>query len=237
MLKNEYNDKMISILRQMSYTELPVGAVYISKHLNIPQATVGRMLKQLEKDGMVQRIGGKGRMITAEGQSYLEEYEKRMAHWEMMTHFLNIYDGVPRERLLEIMDVRMLLEGKTAELACYNGTEDQRRDLEKTLLEYKLKLANGGLGSEQDRKLHLTIASMSGNRTLYNICSLILTQDDAYMEFSARAENLKTTHTRQHEAIVKAIIAKDPVKEKEAMLQHLSQVRDDVARNYWHGGI
>lgn len=71
---------------------------------------------------------------------------------------------------------------------------------------------------------------------MYKICSLILTQDDAYTEFSARAENLKTTQTRQHEAIVKAIIAKDPVKAKEAMLKHLSQVRDDVARNYCLGG-
>ena len=232
MMHYEKRKKRDNLLEAVSQAGMPVGAVYLSGKLGLAPATAGRMLISLERDGMIRKEGTRGRVITNAGLSYLRDCDERNNRQKSVEYVAHAYDELSRERLLEIMDVRLLLEKKTAELACINGSDDQMGQLEKALLEWKLNLKEGGYGSEQDRRIHLTIAEMSGNGAMYYLCMLLLSRDDAYDQFSLRAENLKTTHNQQHEAIVEAIRARKPQRAQQAMEEHLLQVRKDVEHNY-----
>lgn len=222
-------DKMLELIRDYG---MPVGATHLGKRLGMAQATVGRMLFMLEDRGLVRKESSKGRVITEKGLARLKYCAEQTDRQKSIDYVVHVYDKLSRQRLLEIMDVRLVLEAKTVQLACLNRSEEQISSLEKTLLEWELNLREGGYGSEQDCRLHLTIAEMSGNDTMYSICQLLLTRDDAYNQFSLRAENLKTTHTREHEAIVAAIRQRDPESGRLAMERHLLQVRRDIEHNF-----
>ena len=44
-----------NLLMQFKEVNLPIGATYLCKRLDVPQATVGRMLTQMEKDGLLEK--------------------------------------------------------------------------------------------------------------------------------------------------------------------------------------
>lgn len=225
------NDNMIKLLKYMQEYSLPVGAIFLGEELQIAQATVGRMLAQLEKDGYIKKVKNKGRIVTSKGDKYLLEYDRQMQRKKTVNSLLRIYDELPKEKLLEILDIRMLIEVKTAELACINGTDEEMQELEKTFLEWKLEILADRLGTEQDLALHLLIARMSRNNTLYSICELLLTQENAYAKFSGMLDNLKTIQMQQHENIVEMIKKRDAEAAKTAMYQHLELVSEGVRNN------
>lgn len=223
------SQNVINTLSAMASANTPVGAIYLGEQLKIPQATVGRILFQLEKMEFIEKVSNKGRILTPHGEEYLREHEMQRSRIESVNHLANLYKGeLSKDRLLEVLEVRMLMEGKTTELACTHGTDMDRIALEKCILEWKLALHEGKLGSEQDLKLHLMIAKMSKNQTLFSMCKLLLTEDNVYAGFSEKAKQLSTIQTEQHEAIVKAIVKRDTEKAKKAMFTHLKTIYEDI---------
>lgn len=231
---DKLNPNVINTLKEMAVINAPVGAIYLGEKLNIPQATVGRILFQLEGLRFVEKVGNKGRVVTQTGHECLRNYEIRTSRIQSVNHLANLYSGeISKEKLLDVIEVRMLLEVKTAERACVHGTDMDRIALEKCMLEWKLALHEGTLGSDQDLKLHLLIAEMSGSPTLFSMCKLLLTEDNVYTGFSAKAVQLSTVQLEQHEAIVRAIIARNGEKAKEAMFLHLKTIYEDVGKSTW----
>ena len=228
------NPNAVNTLKEMAAINAPVGAIYLGEKTSIPQATVGRILFQLEGLNFVEKVGNKGRMVTQSGHEYLRNHEIQTSRIQSVNHLANLYSGeISKEKLLEVLEVRMLLEVNTAERACIHANDMDRMALEKCMLEWKLALHEGTLGSDQDLKLHLLIAKMSGNATLFSMCKLLLTEDNVYAGFSAKAARLSTIQTEQHEAIVQAIIANDGEKAKEAMYLHLKTIYEDVKKSAW----
>lgn len=229
MKKNENHS--IIILKEMSEANIPVGAIYLGEKLQIPQASVGRILQQLEEENLVAKIGRKGRIVTKEGEEYIREYDRQHSLIQTLYNIANIHnEEVSRNKLLEVMEVRLLLEIKTAELACKNRSNAERDELKRYILEWKMALHNGETGSEQDLKLHLQIAKMANNDTLYSMCRLLLTEDNVYTGFSANAEHLLTIQSEQHETIVNAIVKQDANAAKEAMRIHLISISNDIKK-------
>ncbi len=223
------NQNIISTLQEMGCSQTPVGAIYLGEKLDIPQATVGRILFHLEKKNYVRKVGNKGRVLTPQGMDFLKNHELQTSRIQSVNNLANLYTGgISEEKFLEVLEVRMLLEVKTAERACVYGTDFEMIALEKCLLEWKLALHEGKLGSEQDLGLHLLIAEMANNSTLYSMCKLLLTKDDVYAGFSAKIEQLSMVQTEQHEAIVRTIIARDPEKARDAMYSHLKSIYENI---------
>lgn len=227
-----YNENMIRIMKQMIEESRPVGAIYLGEKLGIPQASVGRILYQLETSKLAEKVARHGRVLTLEGEEFLKNYEIQHSRIQTVNDLVNVNgDGFDKKKMLEVMDVRILLEVKTAELASKNGTKKEREELKKCILEWKLALCNEELGSEEDLKLHLMIAKMSGNFTLYSMCKLLLTENNVYTGFSAKAEQLTTIQSEQHDAIVNAILEGNTEKAREGMFLHLSTIIKDIEKN------
>lgn len=225
----EYSESLIDTLKELDSVNMPVGAIYLSEKMNIPQATVGRLLYQLEDAEYVKKVGNKGRILTDSGRELLKDYEKEKDQIETVQQLANLYtNGIDKEKMLEVLEVRMLLEAKAAELASKNGTEQEIKELEKCLLEWKLGLHNEEHGSDEDLQLHLMIAKMSNNATLSSMCKLLLTEDNIYTAFTAEAGPLKACQMEHHEAIVEAIKNHQPDEASLSMYRHLEAIRDAI---------
>lgn len=221
-------DDELKLLNEFKNSNSAIGAIYLSKQLNMAQATIGRSMLKLEQKGYIEKISNKGRIITAKGLRYLDERQSQFSIQKIASNLVNMVENISKERLFEIIEIRKLLEQKTIELACYNATEEDILQLENILFEQVYDFKHGGLGSEQDLKLHLLIAKISGNCTMHQILKLLLTEDNVYTKFSFVAEHVKNLGSIQHKSLVEAIKEKNVELAKNVMLWHLEQVEEDV---------
>lgn len=228
-MKNEYAEKILSAIK---YADCPMGAGFLSEKMQIPQASIGRMLNSLEQRGFLQKVSNKGRQITPAGLSWLEEQHARKAKLYSSQKLISIVEELSKERLLEILDIRKLLEGTSVELACNNASDEDIKVLEDILLDHMYAVRHDESGSAEDLRLHLTIAKLSKNVTLYQIIELILTGKNAYDTFSAVADHVTHTQIQQHTDLIAAIKTRDSVHAREAMIRHLDQVISDVKKYY-----
>jgi GntR family transcriptional repressor for pyruvate dehydrogenase complex len=132
-----------------------------------------------------------------------------------------------RDLLEELFAVRMLLEPASAQWAAARGApedvaelqqtfEDMRRAAEKDPPDYDT------IG-ERDTQLHVQIAATSNNRVLVRIMQAIQDLHREQLESSLRYRDRLGSTLKDHERIVRAIAAGDPVRARSAMLDHLAE--------------
>ena len=229
-MANEFDT--MKLFHTIKDSTIPLGAVCLSEKLNIPPATIGRILVKLEKDGLLEKVSNKGRQLTNKGIEYLIEEKTKNAKLKTANTLIHMVENSSKERLIEILDVRKILESKTIELACQNANEEDIEKLDNILADHCYVVRHGDLGSDEDLNLHLTIAKISKNKTIHHILKLILTEEDVYTKFSYLADHIKNIQLKQHSDLVEAIRCHDPEAGKIALEKHLDQVIFDVNRYY-----
>lgn len=176
-------DRELAVLRAVNDNELPVGAIYLSEALDIPPASIGRILTNLEKNGFLKKESNKGRTITERGKKYLGEKNILNTKISAAKKIIKSQSASDISTLKEILELRRLMEGYSAMRCAERCTEEEVSELESIQREYVDELKCGGAGSEQDLRLHLKIAEFSGNVTLTNLLKLILTDNGSYESF------------------------------------------------------
>lgn len=231
-MDKDSDQRTILVLKTIREAELPVGASWLSRKLSIPSATIGRILSDLDKKGFLTKVSNKGRILTEKGNSFLKqaEYaEEKEATARELADFVTESD---KSVLLEILQVRKLLEVYAAGEAAIHATDEEIQELEQLMLEHLHEIRSGSLGSDTDFQIHLAIARVSGVQTIQQILKIILTTDNVYTKFSYVSDHLKHTQIKQHDEIIEAIRAHDREQARSAMEHHLNQIIDDVKRYY-----
>jgi len=126
-----------------------------------------------------------------------------------------------------LMQARAIIEGESIVMACMNGGKADYRYLKGCIDGMREGVANGTGAVDEDRKFHYRLAKMSGNTALLRIISALF--DERHSPMSAHitehAESLGTWAAAvvEHEAILRAVQAKDLVGAQTAMRYHLQQ--------------
>lgn len=220
------------VLQAVKDSDVPVGAIQLSGDLGIPPANIGRILLRLENQGMVEKVQNKGRVITEAGQRFLEEQSAKNDKLDAATELIDSAATGNKESLLEILEVRRLLEGYAARHCAEQANSEMKQELEDIEFDYMYELRHGRSGSEQDLNLHLKIAEYSGNRTIASILKLILTDNNSYAEFNKAATKQKEDRLNDHEAIMQAIFRNDSDAAGQEMEKHLERVIQNVKAYY-----
>lgn len=125
--------------------------------------------------------------------------------------------------LIDIYETRMAIEGKTAELAASNATDEDVKELREILsvMEYNYKQNDFKQYHENDYKFHLLVAKCSKNPILLKILEII--QDLLKYSISAASDQVIFIERsiRLHNLIVSAISEKKPQEAVEHMFSHV----------------
>jgi GntR family transcriptional repressor for pyruvate dehydrogenase complex len=135
----------------------------------------------------------------------------------------------------ELMQARGALEGSVVVLACAHATPQTLAQLRACVNGMRQEIARRSTPLEFDRQFHLTIAEMCGNSVMQRLVGELF--DDRHSPIStklrSRYENMRTWNAalKEHEAILRALEARDPLAAEAAMRSHLkaSELR-------WVGG-
>lgn len=219
-------------LREIYEQHAPAGATILCKRLNISQATAGRLLSDMENLGLVEKVSNKGRILSAKGIEQLKLHDITNQKDQIAKELVSISLDDGKRTLLEIMEIRKLLECQTAKLAPGHATEEDICELENYAIAHRYNLAQDKPADEQDLSFHLCIARISQNYTISKILGLLLTGGNAYVKFSEAGVTDKDLQVKFHLKILNAIKAKKPVLASQAMNDHLNQIIHDVNEFY-----
>ena len=126
--------------------------------------------------------------------------------------------------LAEILDVRQYIEPEIARLAALNVNDEYRKRLETALVQENQPYDSPDDLLEKLTAVHHIIAEMCGNRLFEGMISAIISLNHRIIK-TLLEELLKGHGTGEHDKIVQAVIAGDPVAAHKAMAHHASTFR------------
>jgi len=125
----------------------------------------------------------------------------------------------------QLMEARSVIEGEVVILACARITEGPLTRLHELLEGMKAEIGRRRVCVDLDRQFHLTLAEMAGNAVLTRLTGELFDERHSPIsaKISSRFETARTWRAAllEHEAILKALDARDPIAAQAAMRAHL----------------
>ena len=135
----------------------------------------------------------------------------------------------------ELMQARAALEGDVVMLASAHVNTDALSRLRESIEGMRAEIAQGRPPLAHDRLFHLTIAEMSGNSVMVRLVGELFDERHSPISshLSVRFENTRTWNAamKEHEAVYRALEARDPLAAQSAMRTHLK-----ASEERWVGG-
>jgi GntR family transcriptional regulator, transcriptional repressor for pyruvate dehydrogenase complex len=202
-------------------SRLPSETV-LAAQFSVSRTTVREALRSLATKGLIEKTPGAG------GGSFVRNVD----HWSLgrvvqegMQNLLQL--GTIQEA--EASDVRYMLEVPAARLAALHRRDSDIRVLERIIAQLSAASHDDPNVPAMDAQLHTTVALMSDNRVLASLVYALHRSTEPVRHLKLTAEVGKHSH-RQHQRLVEAIKAKDPDAAEEAMIEHLSYLKQHPKR-------
>ncbi len=221
------------ILSYLKESAKPQGAGSLcaflkGKGIVLGQATVGRLIRNMEDDGLLEKTNVRGRSLSEKGKEYLQDLialDEKKASIRHFGHFFLTEDGA---NLRDILVARRALESEAAALAAENATQEDLKEMERALIKMEKLLKEKKSMSHTDIAFHLAITRASKNKIIESAMRVIRHggQDSPLVE---RIRNKAgSTIGYDHKRIFLAIKDKDKEKSRKLMEEHLNNIIKDL---------
>lgn len=230
--KQEY--EILSILEEK---EDPVGSNLLSRLLSargieVSEATVGRLLSEMDRRDLTRKQGFQGRVITERGRRRLDQIRRLQHRLTYGNRFIDTLESRRKEDLIDILVARRAIERELARLAALHATEAEIRLMESVLHEQEQHTAQNEMTAEQDVRFHRLIAVSAKNRVLAAALDLIRQDGQLSPILEYIRNKVGGKLVVGHGKILKAIADRDPAGAEQAMIEHIESLIDDVQK-YW----
>lgn len=197
-----YNALREAILALALHPGEPLIEQKIAQALGTSKTPIRQALHRLEQTGLVRVIPGKGYYVAP----------------------LSIRDA------REILEIRAVLEGLSAELACSRLTDEEREELGQRLQSAQDAYEAGqmDIATELGHQFHQLLIEKADNERLTLLIGVLSDQYRRVRLLSNQNPGRLSHSIPEHAAILDALIARDPVRAGQAMRRHLLAVYEDL---------
>jgi GntR family L-lactate dehydrogenase operon transcriptional regulator len=232
--REKYECEILAIFERH---EQPIGSGALSmmlKEIEFPlsEASVGRLLGEMDRQGWTKKLGYQGRILTDAGKRRLQELrirKKRLLYSTKLMNSLNVED---KENLIHVLEARRAIERELARLAALNAGGEEIEKIEKSYLAQARQMAQGKISAEQDLDFHRAIASAAKNKVLAAALDVIQQGGQVAPVLEHIRSRVGGNLVVEHKKILDAICSKDPVEAEKRMIEHIESVIADVEK-YW----
>lgn len=189
----------------------------LAQALGVSRPTVREAINKLVAIGLLEQRQGQGTFVSLSAAS-------------SAGNPLSAVMGGEEVRLEDLLEVRLGLECNAVALAARRATEEDIRELQRSLEEMTADIAEGRLGSDADVSFHMAIAYASKNivqvhimRSFYNF--LFYGIKENILRLYSSPDDFRKIAS-QHAEIVEAIRRHDPEAAFDAMKNHINFVLD-----------
>ncbi|TKD71356.1 FadR/GntR family transcriptional regulator [Pseudalkalibacillus hwajinpoensis] len=188
----------------------------LAEGFNVGRSAVREALSALRAMGLVEMRQGEGTFVK---------------HYDRSTLIQSISTGIlmNREEIIELLEVRKILETGCAASAAEKRTEKELFEISKALSDMQKAVSHQQLGEQADLQFHMAITAASHNRLLGDLMNQVSQlmvdsiRETRKLSLYSDAAILEKLYT-EHNEIFLAIKHKDSVKAQQAMLHHLNEV-------------
>ena len=179
----------------------------LALQLGVSRPSLREALIALDVEGQVEVRSGSGVFVAAAPP---ESAPRRTEAWG--------------ESPSQLMEARSVIEGEVVILACARSTQAQLARLRELVAGMEAEIERRGARVDLDRQFHLTLAEMAGNSILTRLVGELFDERHSPIsaKISSRFESKRTWKEalKEHEAVLKAVEARDPIAAQAAMRAH-----------------
>lgn len=191
----------------------------LGETLGVGQSTVREALSSLKTLGLITMKQGEGTFVTQ------HDPEEIISAFESMR-------PATRQEIMELLEVRKIIESGTARLAAERRTEEELSKIKEALTEMEQALSSGELGDQADWKFHYAVAAASHNQTLQTVMMSISEAVGRSLQTSRqelyRMKEVPQNLYKEHASIYEAIRERNGSRAETAMLYHLQGVEEKM---------
>ncbi|WP_300669332.1 FadR/GntR family transcriptional regulator [Desulfoluna sp.] len=187
----------------------------LAEHFAVSRSCIREAIRTLSEQQIVETRRGAGTYVSEPDDSALSAHLARVI-------------PLQTERLVEIFDVRCIIEPQLAARAARHITEEQLIRLKLLVYEQEKRALAGETTEDIDQAFHLCLAEASGNTLLLNVVKNLTT-----ILTESRTQALQTPERSRlsvitHVAIIDALERRDSLAAETAMRTHLESVEKTV---------
>lgn len=216
-----YQQIVIQIQSRILAGELKIGDQLpaereLAEQFHVSRTAVREAIKALRENGLVDILPGRGTFVT-DGAS------------RAMRHSLGFLMRMGPERSTSVVEVREILEPEIAALAAVRATHEHVQAMREIVDAMDVAIENADAFVEADLDFHLALAEATENAIIPVLIDSIvdvLREERQRIALTARGLVHGQHH---HKRILEAIVCRDADGARQAMRDHLRQVRDDSA--------
>ena len=140
--------------------------------------------------------------------------------------------GITRDDLLDIMEVRLRIEGMAAARAAMRITEEELRALRETveLQEFYLHKKDSEQIKSMDSQFHTLIYRYSGSTVFYDTLTPLHKKVQRYRKAAVENAGRAEESVKEHRAVLEAIAAHDAAAAERLMLQHTRNAKKNIEK-------
>ena len=187
----------------------------LAERFGVSRTVIREAMKSLLQNGLVEVRRGQGTFVVDDTANALKQSFRMMI-------------GLgSRERVIEMVEVREILEPAIAELAARRRTEADLAVLREAIRDMDLCLDEATAFIEADNRFHVALAVATRNhfvpRLLDSVVDMLQELRGTIFQVGGGPQRGQEHHRR----ILAAVESRDPDAARAAMLAHLGQVRGD----------
>lgn len=220
------------VLKAINDHGKPVGANTLSLNLGIPLATVGRILQKLEFKGLLSQVSNKGRTLTRDGLSLLQNFEISQYSTKNVIELKELISNTNKSALIEILQVRRLLEVDAVGQASKIMSTKQIDNLRYILALEEERKKDGSIASKENIDFHIEISIIAGNHLVTQLLQLLMYRDGMHLHTSIVKRLSGIDNNVNHYQILDAMEKHNVELAKNLMEQHISFVINYIENYY-----
>jgi GntR family transcriptional regulator, transcriptional repressor for pyruvate dehydrogenase complex len=135
-----------------------------------------------------------------------------------------------RKNIIELLDVRMIIEPALARRAALHASPEQIAELDSLLERQQQKISDGELATEEDTNFHYAIALAAHNSVMLKLVHVLMDSLRELRERSLEVGGRQPKSLAAHRQVVEAIKHGDAPAAEAAMLRHVLEVQKLILR-------
>lgn len=237
VFKNQADSIMYLIARSIAQSDGPVGSWSLKIELDAngvecSTATIGRYLKMLDVKGFTIQKSNQGRVLTPSGKIWLDGMKNRIDRAQMRDNISRTIHVNEYAEMVDLMQVRKLIEVDAARLAAENATDEDIRRLEATLQLHHRYVEDNVDPVDPALDFHLAVTQASHNKFMAAVLSLLVFEEkqiEATIEV-LRTREMGSVYVVEHDDIMQAIREHNPQRAESLMEAHMQVILDEVEK-------
>ncbi len=138
--------------------------------------------------------------------------------------------GITQDDLVDIMDLRLKIEGIAAARAAQRITDDELKELREALelQEYYVSKKDAEHIKALDNTFHYLVYRFSGSNIIYDTLMPLHNKARKYRKASVENESRALSSVQEHREIYEAIAAHDPLQAEQVTTKHVQNAKTHI---------